>query len=81
METPTNTNNCNKLLYFVQEKYESDDLKDLDLVQLIILCFDLLGLKTINKFAKMYGKTYKGVKNFNKNIVNINGNKFVIDNE
>jgi hypothetical protein len=81
METPINTSNCNKLLCFIQEKYESDDLKDLDLVQLIILCFDLLGLKTISKFAKMYGKTYKGVKDFNKNIVDINGNKFVIDNE
>ena len=81
MEKPTITSNGEKLLYFIQEKYESNDLTNEDLVQLIILCFDLLGLKTISQFAKMYGKTYRGVEKFNKNIVNINGNKFIIDND
>lgn len=81
METPTITSNGEKLIYFIQEKYEADVLKNNDLVQIIILCFDLLGLKTISNFAKSVGKTYRGVEKFNKNIVDINGNKFVIDNE
>lgn len=81
METPVKTSNQDKLLSFVYDKYNNNELKDSDLVQLIILCFDLLGLKTISQFAKMYGKTYRGVEKFNKKIVNINGNKFVIDNE
>lgn len=70
-----------KLIYFIQEKYELNELSNYDLVQLIILGFDLLNLKTISQFAKDNGKTYRGVEQFNKNIVDINGNKFVIDNE
>ena len=81
MQTPIKQSNSEKLNLFVYEKYNNNELSDNDIVQLIILCFDLLGLKTINKFAKMYKKTYRGVSEFSKKIVNINGNKFVIDNE
>jgi DNA-binding MurR/RpiR family transcriptional regulator len=77
MKTPTN---IEKLLYFVQDKYESNELSDSDLVQLIILNFDLLNLKTIQQFAKDNKKTYSGVSRFSKNIIDINGNKYVIDN-
>lgn len=81
MEKQAISSNAEKLIYFVQEKYELNELSDNDLVQLIILCFDLLGLKTISKFAKSVGKTYRGVKNHNKKVVDVNGNKFVIDND
>ncbi len=81
MANPTISSNGEKLLYFIQEKYESNNLTNEDVVSIIVLGFDLLGLKTISDFAKDNGKTYRGVEKFNKNIVNINGNKFVIDNE
>lgn len=81
MANPTISSNCEKLLYFIQEKYESNDLTNEDVVLIIVLGFDLLNLKTISKYADDNGKTYRGVEKFNKNIVNINGNKFVIDNE
>lgn len=73
--------NTEKLKKFIYDKFLSNELDNTSLVQIIILCFDLLGLKTINAFAKLYGKTYIGVKNFNKNIVDINCNEFVIDND
>jgi hypothetical protein len=81
MSNSTKTSNSEKLNVFVYEKYNNSELTDNDLVQLIILCFDLLGLKTINTFAKLYNKTYRGVSEFSKKVIDINGNKFVIDNE
>jgi hypothetical protein len=81
MQTPVISTNAQKNCNFIQEKYENNQLNDNDLVQIIILGFDLLNLKTIQKYAKDNGKTYRGVSKFNKKIVNINNNKFVIDNE
>ena len=81
MQTPVISTNAQKICNFIQEKYENNQLNDNDLVQIIILGFDLLNLKTIQKYAKDNGKTYRGVSKFNKKIVNINNNKFVIDNE
>ena len=81
MQTPVISTNAQKICNFIQEKYENNQLNDNDLVQIIILNFDLLNLKTIQKYAKDNGKTYRGISKFNKNVVNINGNKFVIDNE
>jgi hypothetical protein len=81
MQTPVISTNAPKICNFIQEKYENNQLNDNDLVQIIILGFDLLNLKTIQKYAKDNGKTYRGVSKFNKKIVNINNNKFVIDNE
>lgn len=80
METPTIIGNGEKLLSFVYEKFNENALTNEDLVQLIILGFDLLNLKTISQFAKENSKTYRGVEKFNKNIIDVNGNKFVIDN-
>jgi hypothetical protein len=81
METPTESTNGKKLNEFVYNKYLENSLTDTDLVQLLVLLFDLLGLKSIAKFCKLYGKNYKGVQKFNKNVIDANGYKFVIDNE
>jgi hypothetical protein len=81
MQTPVISANAEKICNFIQEKYECNSINENDLVQIIIHGFDLLNLKTIAEFAKDNGKTYRGVSKFNKNIVSINGNKFVIDNE
>jgi len=50
------------------------------LVQLIALAGDFLNLKTIPEYSKENNMSYNGVKNF-RNIINIFGIKFVIDNE
>lgn len=71
--------NGDKLQKFVFENYRDEKITISDLVQLIILCFELLNLKTIAKFAKDNNKTYRGVLKYNKNIVEINQQKFVID--
>lgn len=73
------TDNGLKLIKFVFENYKDEKISVDDLVQLIILCFELLNLKTIAKFAKDNKRTYNGVKKFNKNIVEINEQKYVID--
>lgn len=71
--------NGDKLRKFVFENYRDEKITIGDLVQLIILCFELLNLKTIAKFAKDNNKTYRGVLEYNKNIIEINGQKYVID--
>ena len=81
MPNPTISTKAEKICNFIQEKYEVNDITENDLVQIIIHGFDLLNLKTIQQYAKDNGKTYRGVSKFNKNVVSINGNKFVIDNE
>jgi hypothetical protein len=78
MET---TDNGDKLRKFIYEKFIDDKITNHDLVQIIILCWDLLGLKTIQQYRKMYNKTYRGVALYNKNIVEINKQKLIIDNE
>lgn len=75
-----NTENTEKILKFINDEYVGKDLNDDSLVQIIILCFDLLELKTIQQFAKDNNKTYNGVKKFSKNLVEINGLTFVKDN-
>jgi hypothetical protein len=74
------TDNGQKLNDFIFKNFNEQNLDDDDLVQNIILCFDLLNLKTISQYARENGKTYRGVSKFNKNIVSINNNKFIIDN-
>jgi hypothetical protein len=81
METPLISSNGRKTYEFIYDKFNNNEITEQDLVQIIILGFDLLNLKTISKFAKGNNKTFRGVSEFNKNIININGNKFVIDNE
>ena len=81
MSTPVISEKGEKIYNFIYDKFTENDISNNDLVQIIILGFDLLNLKTISKFKDDHNKTYSGVARHNKNIVNINGNKFVIDNE
>jgi len=74
------TENTEKVLKFIYDKYTNKDLNDDSLVQIITLSFNLLGLKTIQEFAKENNKTYNGVKKFSKNLVKINNLTFVKDN-
>lgn len=80
MSTPVISEKGEKIYNFIYDKFTENDISENDLVQIIILSFDLLNLKTIQQFAKDNNKTYRGVKEFSKRIVEINGNKFVIDN-
>ena len=74
------TKNTNKLIDFIANKYESDELDNNSLVQLIALSFDYLNLMTIADYAKKYNLSYNGVKK-HRNIIIIGGVKFVLDND
>lgn len=78
MGTTINGDKLRKLIY---EKYVDEKITNNDLVQIIILCWDLLGLKTIQQYRKKYNKTYRGIALYNKNIIEINKQKLIIDNE
>lgn len=71
--------NTNKLLKFISDKHQSEEINDDSLVSICVLCFDYLNLKTISQYAKEKGKTYRGVKEFSKDIININQFKFIKD--
>lgn len=73
------TENTDKLLKFVYDKFISEELNNDSLVQLIELSGSLLNLKTIPDYAKDNNKTYNGVKN-NRNIKELFNIKFVIEN-
>lgn len=75
------TDNGDKLRKFIYEKHVNNQISNADLVQIIILCFEMLNLLTIQQYCKTYKKTYRGVAEYNKNIVEINSKKYVIDNE
>lgn len=77
MET---TDNGDKLRKFIYDKYCDEKISNGDLVQILVLIFDLLNLKTINQFAKEYKKTYRGVLMYSKKLIRINKHKFIIDN-
>lgn len=70
-----------KIKINIYEGYNGGIINNTEMVSIIILIFDLLELVTISKYAKRVGKTYRGVANYSKKIVNINSHKFVIDNE
>jgi hypothetical protein len=76
MKTPENTR---KLLDFVGEKFESRQINNDSLVQLIELCGSYLNLQTIANYAKTHNMSYNGVKKCRKVVVLFN-NKYVIDN-
>lgn len=60
--------------------YLENHLTKSDLVQILILLFDLLNLMTISNYAKKVGKTYRGVKKFSKDLIKVNQFTFVSDN-
>lgn len=70
-----------KLLTNIYEGYSRGIINDTDLVQIITLGFDLLNLTSISNYAKEHGKTYRGVPEYCKDVVNINDFKFVINNK
>ena len=81
MSTPVISEKGEKIYNFIYDKFTENDISNNDLVQIIILGFDLLQLKTISEYKEAHNKTYSGVARHNKNIVNINNHKFVIDND
>ena len=77
METYENTK---KLLSFVSEKFESGQINNESLVQLIELAGAYLNLQTIPDYAKSKDMSYNGVKKCRK-IIELFSVKFVIDND
>lgn len=76
MQTRENTA---KLLNFVSEKFESGQLNNDSLVQLIELSGAYLNLQTISDYAKSTGLSYNGAKKHRK-IIELFNVKFIIDN-
>jgi hypothetical protein len=72
--------NTDKLCNFISEKFETDQLNNDSLVQIIEHCGMYLNLETIPDYAKRNQLSYNGVKK-HREIVNIFNTKFVIDNE
>jgi hypothetical protein len=74
-----NASKINKLLNFIAEKFENNELDNSDMVQIIELCGMYLNLQTISDYAKEHNLSYNGVKN-HRQIVNLFGNKYVLEN-
>jgi hypothetical protein len=72
--------NTNKIKEFIYNKFVNDELNNDSLVQIIELSGMLLNLKSISNYAKDNNLSYNGVKN-HRNIVELFGNKFVLDNK
>ena len=72
--------NTEKLLNFVAEKFQANDLNNESLIQLIELCGNYLNIATIPDYAVKNNMSYNGVKKF-RNIVEIFGTKYVIEND
>ena len=74
------TENTNKTLQFISDKFRNNELNNDSLVQIIELCGDYLNLQTISNYAKQHGMSYNGVKN-NREVQKLFNVKFVIDNK
>jgi hypothetical protein len=72
--------NTDKLLKFVAEKFQNDELDNDSLVQLIELAGAHLNLQTISDYAKANNISYTGAKKFRKTVKIFNVN-FIIDNQ
>jgi hypothetical protein len=73
--------NTKKIIDYLSEKYEKDELNDESLVKIIELCEDYLNLQTLTNYAKSEGISYNGAKKRNLDIVTIDGVKFIINND
>jgi hypothetical protein len=71
--------NTDKLLQFVANKFENNELDNNSLVQLIELAGSYLNLQTLPNWAAANGKSYNGAK-MQKNKIELFGVKFIIDN-
>jgi hypothetical protein len=74
------TENTDKLLRFVSEKFQTGELDNDSLVQLIELAEAYLNIETIPDYAKRNQLTYNGVKK-HRNLKILFNVKFVIDND
>jgi hypothetical protein len=74
------TENTTKLLKFVAEKFEKNELDNDSLLQLIELCGNYLNIQSIADYSKANGMSYNGVKN-HRQVIEIFKQKFVIDND
>lgn len=74
------TENTEKLKDFIAKKFESNELDNDSLVQLIELCGSYLNLRTIQDYANQNNTSYNGAKK-HRNIRKVLGIKFVIDND
>jgi len=72
--------NTKKTLDFIAIKFETDQLDNYSLVQIIELGFSYLNLMTISDYAKKNNLSYNGVKKC-REIITIGNVKFVIDND
>jgi hypothetical protein len=81
MSTPVISEKGEKIYNFIYDKFTENDISENDLVQIIILGFDLLQLKSISEYKEAHNKTYSGVARHSKNIIQINQFKFVKDND
>lgn len=71
--------NGKKLIDFVIEKFENNELTNEDMVQLIECAGGYINLMPISEYAKRCNMSYNGVKKFRK-IVTLFNVKFVTDN-
>ena len=69
-----------KLKNFIAEKFESGEINNQSLVQIIVLCGQYLNMQTISDYARKNNLSYNGTKNF-RTVVNFFNVKFVIDND
>jgi hypothetical protein len=72
--------NTGKLLDFISDKFEKDELDNDSLVQIIEHCGSYLNLQTISDYSTKNKMSYNGVKK-GRTIRKIFNVKFVIDNE
>jgi len=75
----TTTENTEKLLSFIAEKFQTDQLNNHSLVQIIELCGAYLNLMTVSEYARQNNMSYNGVK-YCRNVLPILGVRMVIDN-
>jgi hypothetical protein len=74
------TENTDKLLKFIADKFEAGELDNNSLVQIIELSASYLNLKTISQYAKDHNISYNGAKNF-RQVITILNQKLIIDNK
>lgn len=72
--------NTEKLMAFVAEKFQANELDNESMVQLIELAGGYLNIMTLPDWAKSNNKSYNGAK-LQKNQVTLFGVKFIIDND
>ena len=80
MEQSEIRTNTSKLLSFVSAKFESGELDNDSLIELIQLAGAYLNLQTIPDYARAKNMSYEGVKKY-RHIETIFNVKFVIDND